>query len=1115
MSLAPFILIGCGGSGVLSVRHVRDEVKARLRVHGIEKIPDAWQFIGIDATAVQADLTEASPLPPLDYLQLRPGATVLADLDKMLQAAHPPAMRRGYVELVGWRPNPQAIPTNIEIGLTNHAVGRVVGTIALQAAQIRRRIEAALTSAEASGPELNAVARTMGLPVGGLGVMAPNVLIVTSMAGGCGSGISLDVVDLLKHLGGNGIQPILIAYGTDIFEHSQQYMTSNNLAYLSELLNAVWSENGGRASLFPAPFGLPSRRGPRATFVLGRKNLDGVDLQGSRNVYRSVGITIAGWLTSPQVRQRFQDYVIGNWTQFPQRLGGYGFADSAITGEVSSFGSATLAVGRKRFRDYARKYILRDLYEFHFRGFRKVATSTFGEDGDRGIDVAIRSRLVERFLPEVSTAFGLSNAFDKQMGIISDGSAQISDELLSVSHLQRFSGDVGAALTARLPGESLKGAEWSSIIHDEIGAIKRQLLLDATSAYRAREELWLKELVKRVMKQSNAYLTRLTLPVMIDLSQSISEQVGRTATDFRGSARVAEEKSREFAQNANNELADVASNSLMKDSPQVVDAIELFAASIGQELKSQLSINVSQTLEQVIINLLQPLNSAFRRAKDDVDEMADSSRAGEAPLVTKWPEGTIVPRSFQPSPIEHLLEGHDEWPAIIERLLRTAEPAAAGESTADAVRRGISEGVEISGEIGANDLRPLLWTRNDAPLEFVKTQPLAIDLSLDLMALEERVDRWLGKPGRELGDYLREGLGQYLKDEMHPDHAVRLRRFREKFQSALEQASPFVSVDRVYFGTVYPGAELGMTFTVEPIPFQDGHPAHTIAEDLIRNRVQNVDGVINFSDQDRESITVSCFFDKPMFPGVISSMLDEIAQHAIQYGANSDNLRGWLDFKRGRTLDEFIPLPPNVIRALIRGFVVGRLTGLIKLPSQPEEPATIAGEGEPKRFPSPSYAAISNQLTSLLLSFVLCFLTVSRNRQSAFDAYGRMFRLGVVAEGGDLGPARFAVAGELAAFLENGKTTATAIDTPQCRGADRDSRVNDAIAYLEENLNRLTDLENQPYTGNEVVNRLVSWSDDNIPVREIASMIIEEYKRVQAALKSYQTRSGGGDVERQ
>ncbi len=1114
MSLAPFILIGCGGSGVLSVRHVRDEVKARLRVHGIDKIPDAWQFIGIDATPVMADLTEASPLPPLDYLQLKPGANVLVALDEMLQAAHPPAMRRGYVELVGWRPNPNAIPQNIEIGLTNHAVGRVVGTVALQASQIRRRFEAALTSAEACAPELNAVARRMGLPVGGLGVMAPNVLVITSMAGGCGSGISLDVVDLLKHLGGNSIQPILIAYGTDIFEHSQQYMTSNNLAYIAELLNAVWSEDGGRAGLFPAPFGLPSRRGPRATFVLGRKNLDGVDLQGSRNVYRSVGITIAGWLTSPLVRQRFQDIVIGNWTQFPQKLGGYGFANSAITGEVSSFGSATLAVGRKRFRDYARKYILRDLYDFHFRGFRKVATSVFGEDGDRGIDVAIRSRLVEKFHPEVSTAFGLSNSFDKQMGIISDGSAQISDELLSVSHLQRFSGDVSATLTARLPGESLKGAEWSSIIHAEIDRVKRQLLIDATGAYRAREEVWLKELVKRVMKQSNSYLTRLTLPIMIDLTQSISEQVGRTATDFRGSARVAEEKSREFAQNAINELADVASNNLMKDSPQVRDAIELFAASIGQELKAQLSTTVSQTLEQVIINLLQPLNSAFRRAKDSVDEMADSSRAGEAALITQWPEGSIVPRSFQPSPIEHLLEGHDEWPMIIERLLRTAEPAAVGESTGDAVRRGISEGVEMEGEIGANDLRPLLWTRNDAPLEFVKSQPLAIDLSLDLIALEERVDRWLAKPGREMGDYLREGLGDYLKDEMHPDHAVRLRRFREKFQSALEQASPFVSVDQVYFGTVYPGAKPEMTFIVEPLPFQSGHPAHAIATELIRNRVEQVDGIINYSDRDRESVTVSCFFDKPMFPGVISSMFDEIAQHGTQY-SDADGLRGWLDFKRGRTLDEFVPLPPNVIRALIRGFVIGRLTGLIKLASQREEPASIAGEGEPARFPSPSYASISNQLTSMLLSFTLCFLRVSKNRQRAFDAYGRMFRLGVVSEGGDLGPARFAVGGELASFLDKGKTTVAAIDTPQCQGADRDSRISDAIAYLDENINRLTKLNDEPYTGKEVVNRLVSWSDDNIPVREIAPMIIEEYKRIRNALQNYQMHGGSAGGERQ
>jgi hypothetical protein len=617
------------------------------------------------------------------------------------------------------------------------------------------------------------------------------------------------------------------------------------------------------------------------------------------------------------------------------------------------------------------------------------------------------------------------------------------------------------------------------------------------------------------MKESNSFLTRLSLPIMIDLSQSISEHVGRTSTDFRGSARVAEEKSTDFTRDANNELADVASNNLMKDSPQVLDAIELFAAALGQQLKAQLSINVSQTLDQVIINLIQPLNSAFRRSMDDVNGMADSARTGEAAVITKWPEGTIVPRTFQPSPIEHLLEGHEEWPAVIERLLRTAEPAVAGESTSDAVRRGIAEGVDVEGVIGENELRPLLWTRNDAPLEFVKTQPLAIELGLDLLALEERVDRWLGKPGRPLGDYLREGLSDFLIDVSHPDHKMRLRKFEEKFKSALDNASPFVSVDPVYFGTIYPGAELKMTFIVEPLPFQDGHAAHSIAVDLIRNRVLDAEEVITYAEQDRESITVSCFFSKPMFPGVISSIFDQLAQDATNLNKTPVNLRGWLDFKRGRTLDEFIPLPPNVIRALIRGFAVGRLTGLIKLESDPEQVASIAGDDEPIRFPSPSYASIPNQLTSLLLSFCLCFLKVSRKREGAFDAYGRMFRLGVVDEGEVVRPPRFAVAGDLAAFLESGKTSIAPIDSPQCRGADRDSRINDAVAYLDENIKRLKEQDAQPYTGDEVVGRLVSWTDDSIPVREIAPMIIAEYDRVKAALLRYQGRGTGGDLERQ
>lgn len=1098
---------------MLSVRHVRDEVRARLRAHNIEKIPDAWQFIGIDATPVQADLAEASPLPPLDYLPLKAGANRLTGLDKILMAAHPPAQRRGYRELYGWRPNPSLFPQNIEVGLTNRAVGRIVGTVALQAPEIRRRIDKAVNACEAGAAELNAVARSMGLPLGGYQVMAPNVLVITSMAGGCGAGISLDVVDLLMKYGGPGVQPILIAYGTDIFAHSAQYMSSNNLGYIAELLNASWSNQPPHADVFRASAYVPDNRKPRATFVLGRRNLTGMDLRDSRNVYRSVGITIAGWMTTPSVRQRFQDWVIGNWDAAPLRLGGMGFAKDHTTGCVSSFGSATLAVGRKRFREYARKYILRDLYEHHHRGFKKVALSVFGEEGDRGIEQAIRSRLVDRFLPEVIESFGLRNSFDRQMGILNDGSAQISDALVSRNHLEAFAAKVRTALEGVLPADSLRGSEWSTIIQDELKVLKRRLLQEGLETFRAREDAWLAVLVKRVMKHSNEYLTRLTLPVMIEISQRVIEDLARTSNEFKTSARVGEEKSVLILGDAINELADVASNNLMKDSPQVETAIRLSAASVGQELKAQLSQLVSQTLEQVILNLLTPLHSAFRRAKDDVEGLADSSRSGEAPLITKWPERNIVPSSFQPSPIEHLLEGHEDWPSTIERLLRTAEEPRSGESTVDAIRRGIASGVDQPGEIGNSEVRPLLWTQNNAPLEFQRSVPISIELGLDLVSLEERVDRWLSKPGSALGDYLREGLKAYLDDPQHPDHAARMRKFREKFQSALEQARPFVQVDSVYFATAYPGADNTLGYTVEPIPFQTGHPAHTEAENLIRINVGGAGGEITYTDQDRESITVSCFFEKPMFPGVISSMFDAIAQHAVELGGRASDLRGWLDFKRGRTLDEFIPLPQDVTRALIRGFVVGRLTGLIKLPTVPSGPVVIAGDGGQLQFPQPSYADLNHHLTSLLLSFVLCFLEVSRSGSKAFAAYAQMFKLGVVSEDGDIAPNRFQVSGELAGFIDDGKTQLAAIDTPKSQGLTREDRINSAIAHVESVVKSLRELEAKPFDGSETVNRLVSWTDDTVPVREIADLLIDEYERVGRSLNEYRDPNvGGGDI---
>jgi hypothetical protein len=1110
MSLSPFILVGCGGSGVLSVRHVRDEVRARLRVHGIEKIPAAWQFIGIDVLPKMSELGEASPLPPLDYVQMRVGAKNLVEVEEILLAANPPAQRGGYTELVGWRPSAEDLSAvNPIAGMTNRGVGRFVGASGLQGSAIKSRLESALTACAAGGAELAAVAQEMGLPVANAGTMDTHVIVITSMAGGCGAGISLDVIDLLRKWGGSAVMPTLIAYGADIFGASNRrdYWTANNLAYLSELLNAMWSDDGGKHLLFPSNKSKPIKRGPRAAFFLGRKNLKGFDFQDSRTVYRAAGVTIAGIILNPAVLTRFEETILGNWTIRPK--GGYGFADSAIIGEVSSFGSATIAVGRKRFRDYARRYLLRDLYEHHFRGYKKVALSLFGEDGAKATDVAIKARLVTKFLPEVIEAYGLNNPFGEKGAILDDGSAQISDQLLSARHISGFATEVSESILARLPNESLSGSEWSELVAAELAVEKRRLLMDATARFQTREEDWLNGiagqngLVHKVMSVSNDYLTRLSLPVMIDLSQGVIESVNRTASQFKNSATEALAKSKLFAEDSRNEFADVSSNKLSKTSPQIQSAVEYLAASVGQELKAQISNSIAQTLEQVVINLLGPLNAAFRRAKDDVFRLADVTTAGEAPVIHQWPVDSVVPRAFIPSSIEHLLEGHEDWPRTIDRLLRRAETVNVGESTIDAVRRGISDGIATGTAIGPNDIRPLLWTRNDAPIQFARTAPLAIDIGLDLDALEERVDRWLGKPGRELGDFLREGLGEYLRDENHPDHNQRMRKFEEKLRMALEQANPFVETDNVYFRTTYKSLDdkPRLIYLVEPIPFPDGHKAHKVTRDMLLQTVGDAGPTLKFEPQDREGFTVSTFFEAPMFPGIISSIMKEIAEVGGKFvNKGSSELRDWLDFKRGRTLDEFIPLPAKVTRALIRGFVVGRLTGLLKVPASTSLPYEISSEDEVLAFPHPAYGNVQNELVSILMSFPLCFINVSREREEAFAAYAALFRLGMSDPSGDLAPSRFKLAGELKSLLDNGRTTLKQIDTPRASGGSREERLTNAVAYVEKFRDWLEKIEARPYTGEERVRLQVTWEDDTVPIKEIAKLLLEEYGNVLNAL---------------
>jgi len=1117
--LAPVIFIGCGGSGVLSVRHIRDEVRSRLKAHGIDKIPQAWQFIGFDTVRTQSRLADASPLPSSDFLSITGGIQFLHQLEPTLKARFVPNTRSpGYEEIINWRPDPPELPGNVELGAGQmRAVGRILATNSLSNRAISTRLQQALIATQAGGAELAAVTKGLQYPVAlGESMKPPIVAIIGSSAGGTGAGLMLDVVDVLQRTSAVYVEPLIVVYGSDIFgEKEQAPMAANSLMFMSEMINAYHAKGGGKQGVFAASVSELLTRGPRGTMMIGRKNLASYDLKDSRIVYRAVALAMAGWVTDPHVAFEVQENIIGNWNTL-RRTGGIGFG--TVKGSASSFGSASVSIGRSMFRSYARAYLMRDLYEHHSDGFLKLAESTLGIGKSRGGDDAVKLNLVNHFMPDYMRELGLVNTFDSDFRIKAGPDAQVSEALLSKDSILVAANEYKAAIFAKLPTGNIKGAEWRRQLDDHEGREGPSLSRIKIEAYALRQAEWNQALAEKVINVTNSYLARVTLPVMSSLLPQAVAQIQGMANDFKSAAVQANSQTLVLKESRNKFLNNLGSGNFTKESPNVGEALTAASQVFAQQLKHEISILIARTLEQAAMNLLNPLRAALMLAEANVSAMTTVQYL-EPKVISAWPTEDVVPNAFAPSDVEFLLEEYSEWPSILRSLLEDIEGKLVGESTISAVRRSISGNSNlVGGELIEGSVEPLLWLKEGRKVEFSASSPLALKIGLEREDLEDRIDNWLMRDGHELARRFSEGLSSFLSDESKID---RLKKFETQFNRALEQAQPLCEVDMTYYKVVYPNSELTLTAVIEPLPFAPGHPAYAIAEAQIRNHLKLGDGPIDkyVGDRDIETAVITNFIENPIFPGMIRSFTEPIARYGNEERRKGkSDFRTWLAFKRARTLDEVIPFPPDVVGAIIRGFAVARLLGMAT--KDVGEGSQVQTNEGPIGFPDPAFAPFDSSgeftVTSILMSIPLSFIDLPTKREKAFLAYKALFGFGVPAD--DLVQvADFRVAGELKQMIDDGSTVLSAIDNfrfAEITGGENTpaSRKAEMIAILNSQLNYFEKLKNEPYTGDERVREdgtIVSADDttnlntSGAITREIVVDLIRQYGKVRDAIAEY------------
>jgi hypothetical protein len=488
---------------------------------------------------------------------------------------------------------------------------------------------------------------------------------------------------------------------------------------------------------------------------------------------------------------------------------------------------------------------------------------------------------------------------------------------------------------------------------------------------------------------------------------------------------------------------------------------------------------------------------------------------GNPAIVSMWPKNDwVVPANFAPSPVEVCLEDHENWPLMARQLLKLSlgdvhddlpmDPVHAARmvvirecftgSTGDYVGSLIGIEIDERPNVGAGELRNV-----------GRTPHVRIIDGGD--ELEERINSWLMRPGSASQRCFNEGLSAYLSpvdpetNVPIPDHDRRISVYESKLREALLNSRPLIEIDSKMYATVH-SQQMVTTLNVQGFPFGEGHPARAITAGIVQGFLHTPDYVDwIFTSGETESVFISSFLRSPVNPSVISSFTVPFAQ-SMSNVVNENLLRSsfWL-WRRARTLPNFIPLPPQLRVAAIRGFAIARSLGYCT--ATVNEANRIVDKHGTHLFPRflLTNTNANNVLPALLESMILTFADAPMKGKQAFDAYGALISYG---QGGLVD--RFMLPTAMKDFLDDGRFVVAPVDptrAERANGYDLESRRSNLLSYFDRFLSYLDEVAARPLARTHWRNNTGSIDPTDTLLLELMDDLVQGFTDVRNAVQNY------------
>jgi len=932
------LLVGVGGSGGKTLQLLHRELRWRLRDYGwTEGVPEGWQFVHIDVptdpdTGLPNDaVTVNTAKVGGRYVGLAPTAVSYRAIDDNwlgdAQSAELP-------KVVGWRPRAQDVGVAINAGAGQYrTIGRVIALS--RAEQIRDGISQARTRLSDPGiqPQMQRLTKHLGAE-GSLTDLDPQVIVVSSMAGGSGAGMFLDVADIIRAAAPAGWcdSSIGILYTADVFEEipplSRQGVMPNSLAAICELMNGYWnnSEPGFEYRSFERA-GIPvagfQRRGLRYPLFVGRSN-NSVTFPSQNDVYAACSKTLAAFMTSPSAQGSINAYLAGNFIQSATAIqDNTPFKDAAKGTLASAMGMGSLSLGRDRFARYTSQRLAR-----------------------AAVEHALRAHLVGRKVPEEITfeaardqaAMMQKERFVEQCGLDEMGEEhnQVLDELRPrESAPAEF---VQQQIKQQLDQfQNLQPNEAAQIIINVAEQTRGQYIAATDELIRQRAYVWVEDVVAKIEATTLDMIARTGLEVTVTVLHSLINHVADVINDLNTEIAKFESNANKLSEGVFGAVQEWGTANMTRDNELLAKAGRRAVRAFEFGLEGRLRRTAGELLNDLKVNEITPLYDAARNALSElqVDEHPPPGTPNIG--IENWPVQDSIPTELFPALNERLVEAVDTFPASFDRELvstvrRSEDPA--GILPAEEAQR-LAVGEILTGRGNGMTNNSVIVSKDRWWPNFLSSQraatPARYELLLSGEDLLNRAEDWTARRDSALGDYVHQSLRSYVESGDPAEQALRKSRVLGAFREVLGVSPPLIQFNNMlvqaihgttptpqYHFTSIPFAQTDLEPELVAIAENSGQPEEAISQ---------LKAAMTMGDDQRIEIITT--LSAPVQPLALQSVMRPIAEQWVAARDNPAQREQFWRWRRARALPEFIPTSPEVLRSMIKGWFLGRIVGAI------------------------------------------------------------------------------------------------------------------------------------------------------------------------------------------